>query len=179
MADTEAGATDKAAEDWFGRVLDTVLGGLAAIVLFILMMLTVVDVVGRGMFNAPLPGGFEITELMMAVLVFAALPAVTQRENHIVIDLLDFMTPRWLVVPRQVLIYGLCAAVVGLWAWRTWAWGDRMARYGDVTEFLKIPLAPISYFISVLSAATGVIFVVLAWRYATGKARLRTGMNLS
>jgi TRAP-type C4-dicarboxylate transport system permease small subunit len=179
MADAEAAANDRSADDRFGRMLDAVLGGLAAVVLFVLMMLTVVDVVGRDVFNAPLPGGFELTELMMAVLVFAALPAVTQRESHIVIDLLDFLTPRWLVVPRQVAIYVLCAAVLGLWSWRTWAWGDRMARYGDVTEFLKIPLAPVSYFISVLSAATGAIFLLLAWRYATGRARLRTGMTLS
>jgi TRAP-type C4-dicarboxylate transport system permease small subunit len=169
----------QAAEGWLERVLDTALGGLAAVVLFVLMLVTVVDVVGRGVFNAPLPGGFELTELMMAALVFAALPAVTRRESHIVIDLLDFMTPSWLVAPRQVGVYVLCALVVGLWSWRTWAWGDRMARYGDETEFLKVPLAPVSYFISVLSAATAVVFVVLAWRYATGRARLRTGMNVS
>jgi TRAP-type C4-dicarboxylate transport system permease small subunit len=168
-----------AAGGWFERVLDTALGGLAAAVLFVLMLITVVDVVGRGVFNAPLPGGFELTELMMAALVFAALPAVTRRESHIVIDLLDFLTPRWLVAPRQVAVYILCALVLGLWSWRTWAWGDRMARYGDVTEFLKVPLAPVSYFISVLSAATGVVFLVLAWRYATGRAQLRTGMNVS
>lgn len=174
-----ARAEDETGGELFARLLDTVLGGLAAAVLFVLMMLTVVDVVGRGVFNTPLPGGFELTELMMAALVFAALPAVTQRENHIVIDLLDFMTPQWVVVPRQVVVNILCALVCALWAWRTWVWGDRMAGYGDVTEFLKIPLAPIAYFISVLSAATGVVFIVIAWRYATGRAQQRAGMNIS
>jgi len=179
MDKVEKTASASASEDRFAHWCDTILGGLAAFVLFVLMLLTVVDVIGRGVFNAPLPGGFELTELMMAALVFSALPAVTLRENHIVIDLLDFMMPAWIVVPRQIVINIFCAGVLGLWAWRTWVWGDRMAGYGDVTEFLKIPLAPISYFISVLSAATGVILLVLAWRYATGQARLRTGMNLS
>jgi TRAP-type C4-dicarboxylate transport system permease small subunit len=172
-------ATSGAGKNQFDHWCETILGGVAAFLLFVLMLVTIVDVVGRGVFNAPLPGGFEITELLMATLVFSALPAVTLRENHIVIDLLDFLTPKWLVIPRQVVINIFCAAVLGLWAWRSWAWGERMERYGDVTEFLKIPLAPVAYFIAILSAATGVILLVLAWRYATGRLQIRTGMNLS
>lgn len=169
----------RSAEGRFGKALGLILGGLAAVILFILMMLTTVDVIGRYVFNSPLPGGFEVTELMMAALVFAALPAVTRREDHIVIDLLDFIVPRPLVIPRQIIVNLICAAVVGLWGWRTWLFGERLGGYGDVTEYLGLPLAPICYFIGALSFLTALIFLHIAWRYATGKARLKTGMNLS
>jgi TRAP-type transport system small permease protein len=166
-------------DDPVGRVLDTVLGLLSAVILFILMLLTTVDVLGRYLFNAPLPGGFEITELMMAALVFAAMPAVTRREDHIVIDLLDFMMPKWIVRPRQVIVNLLCAGLCALWAWRTWALGVRLQGYNEVTEYLQLPLYPICFFIAFMSGVTCLVFVWLAWRYATGKARIKTAMSLS
>lgn len=178
MADPQP-ATERPADDPVGRALDNVLGLLSATILFILMLLTTVDVLGRYLFNAPLPGGFEITELMMAALVFAAMPAVTRREDHIVIDLLDFMMPKWIVRPRQVIVYLLCAVLCALWAWRTWALGIRLGGYGEVTEYLHLPLSPICYFIAVMSGVTGIVFVYLAWRYAIGKARIKTAMSLS
>lgn len=178
MAETDKPATATDA-DRFGRVLDQILGGLSAIILFVLMMLTTVDVLGRYLFNAPLPGGYEITELMMAALVFAAMPVVTRRENHIVIDLLDFMMPSAIVRPRQVIVNLLCAALCALWSWRTWTLGVRLAGYNEVTEYLNLPLAPICYFISVMSGFVTLVFLSLAWRYAIGAARIKTSMNIS
>ena len=68
-------------------------GGLASVMLFFLMAVTVVDVTGRYVFNAPLPGSSEITELLMAVLVYTGLPGVSRLEKHISVDLLDSVTP--------------------------------------------------------------------------------------
>jgi TRAP-type C4-dicarboxylate transport system permease small subunit len=181
MADTDkpGGAPAAPSDDRFGRAIDSVLVALSAAVLFVLMLLTVVDVLGRYLFNAPLPGGYEVTEIMMAALVFAALPAVTRREDHIVIDLLDFVVPRGAVRPRQVIVNLLCASVTGVWAWRTWTLGDRLLGYGDVTEYLHIPIAPICYFIAVMSGLTTVVFLYLVWRHATGRARIKSAMSLS
>lgn len=179
MAEPPDGAAGRADDDRVGRAFDDALGTLAAAILFVLMMLTTVDVAGRYLFNAPLPGGFEITELMMAALVFAAMPAVTRREDHIVIDLLDFLVPPSLVRTRQVIVNLLCAVLAGLWAWRTWTLGIRLDGYGEVTEYLQIPLAPICWFIAVMSGVTAAVFVYLAWRYAIGRARIKTAMSLS
>ncbi|SVA02719.1 uncharacterized protein METZ01_LOCUS55573, partial [marine metagenome] len=46
--------------------LDKALGFLAASVLMLLMIITFFDVLGRYLFSAPLPGAFELTEIMMA-----------------------------------------------------------------------------------------------------------------
>ena len=56
-----------------GSWLDRVLGAAAALVLFCLMSLTTVDVIGRYFFNRPLRGAFEITELLLLTLIFAAI----------------------------------------------------------------------------------------------------------
>ena len=45
--------------------------------LFCLMTLTCVDVIGRYFFSMPVTGGFELTEMMLAALIFVGLPLVT------------------------------------------------------------------------------------------------------
>ena len=54
-------ATSQASEA--GVWLDRALGACAAILLFCLMALTTADVIGRYVFNSPLRGAFELTEL--------------------------------------------------------------------------------------------------------------------
>ena len=54
-----------------------------------MMMLTAVDVAGRYLFNKPLAGGFELTEMMLAALIYCGLPLVSKRREHIVIDTFD------------------------------------------------------------------------------------------
>ena len=70
-------------------VLHRILGGLAATLLFLLMLLTLIDVVGRYGFNAPVNGSYEITELLLAAIIFSALPLVSAKDAHITVDLID------------------------------------------------------------------------------------------
>ena len=74
--------------------LDRVLGTAAAILLFCLMMLTFADVVGRYIFNWPIRGAFEITELLLLVLIFAGLPLVSHADEHVTLDFIDRMLGR-------------------------------------------------------------------------------------
>ena len=41
------------------------------------------------MANFPLRGGFEITELMLLVLIFAGLPLVSHADEHVTMDFID------------------------------------------------------------------------------------------
>ena len=132
--------------------IHAVSGGFAAVMLAILVGLTVVDVVGRYFFNAPIPGGYEITQILMAAIIFGGLPAVSRLESHITVDLLDGLTPHILVPPRQVVVNAACASVMGIIGWRLWLLGDRLAEDGDVTEYLRIPSAPTVYIMSILKS---------------------------
>ena len=63
--------------------------GASSLVLFALMVMTCIDVIGRYFFNSPLDGATELTQLMMGLIVFAILPTVCYREEHVSVDLLD------------------------------------------------------------------------------------------
>lgn len=127
----------------FLRILfELAAGGLLALI----TLLTAVDVVGRYVFNRPLRGAFELTEVMMAALIFAALPLVTARREHVVVDLLDPYIGARTQRVHQAVIQFACAMVVGVLGYVFFMQARQVARDGLYTNTLQMPLAPIAYF---------------------------------
>jgi len=128
-----------------GQLLQNTLGIGAALILFSLILVTCVDVVGRYFFSSPLSGAFEITELLLAALVFAALPLTTERKEHIEVDLINVVlrgpTQRYLTAFAGL----FSAALLATFAWRLAAHAFSAAQDGAVTNALSIPLAPFGY----------------------------------
>ena len=78
------------------RLLETLCGLLAGVALFAIMALTLADVAGRKLLSQSIPGALEVTEILMVVVIFAALPLVSLHGEHVVFDSLDPLLPRWL-----------------------------------------------------------------------------------
>jgi len=140
------------------------LGYIAAAVMFGLMALTCVDVVGRYFLNRPVPGGFELTEILLAALIFAGLPLVSLRGEHVTVDLFDPVTPDWLFRIQHVVACGLGFVCSGYLAWRLWLRAEHMDRVGETTAVLKIKLAWLTYSMSLLMAFAAIALIVLAFR---------------
>ena len=142
------------------RVLDLGLGGCCALLLLGLATLTVADVIGRYVLAAPLAGAFELTELMLGALVFAALPLATMTGEHVAVDALFDVSPPHLRTAMTWL--GGIAAAVALWviAWRLAVYSARLANDEAVTDALLVPLAPLGWFAAAMAALSGVLAVV-------------------
>jgi TRAP-type C4-dicarboxylate transport system permease small subunit len=148
----------------FDRLVVPALGIVAAVVLFSLMALTCVDVIGRYFFNSPVHGGFEITEMLLAVLIFSGLPLVTLRNDHVTVDVLDPITPEWLFRIQHVAACVVGFASTAYLAWRLWLRAASLHAAGETTAQLKFQLAYLAYAMSVLMACTALALVVLALR---------------
>jgi len=70
------------------EAVETVLNLLSAVTLFLLMFYVTAEVGMRYLFNRPLPGHLEATQLMIAPAVFLALSWVQARRGHVGMDLL-------------------------------------------------------------------------------------------
>ena len=140
-----------------GFWLDRVLGAAAALLLFSLMSLTTVDVVGRYLFNRPLRGAFEITELLLLTLIFAGLPLASRAGEHVTLDFIDMVLgPKGRsLIPRFVDF--LCGLIILGLAWRVWIKAGKIAAYADTTDVLRVPVAPFVYFMTLMVAVTGVV----------------------
>ena len=139
------------------RRADLLLGVVASGVLFAMMGLTVVDVVARYVFNRPLRGAFEVTELMLLVLIFAGLPLVSFSDEHATMDFIDRVlgprAQRWLERGVQ-LVNG---AFMLFLAWLVWLKANRIWGYRDTTDVLRIVYGPFVYFMAVTLALAGLI----------------------
>jgi len=139
------------------RHADVILGVAASAILLAMMLLTVVDVVARYVFNRPLRGAFEITELMLLVLIFAGLPLVSFTDEHAVMDFIDrVLGPR---AQRRLVqaVQALNAAFMFLLAWLMWLKADRIWAYRDATDVLRILYGPFVYFMAATLGLAGVI----------------------
>ncbi|HTP60621.1 MAG TPA: TRAP transporter small permease [Burkholderiales bacterium] len=146
----------KASSTWEEKI-DAVLGLAASAILLVLMFITFADVVARYLFNFPLRGAFEITELMLLVLIFAGLPLVSHADEHVTMDFIDHMLPRTALRALERLVHALCAAVMFFLAWLIWLKAGKIAAYGDTTDVLRILVSPFVYFMAVMIALTGVV----------------------
>jgi TRAP-type C4-dicarboxylate transport system permease small subunit len=145
------------------RRADAVLGIAASAILFCMMTLTFVDVVLRYVFNRPLRGGFEVTELMLLVLIFAGLPLVTHANEHVTMDLIDrFLGAR----ARNLLgrlMEAVSAALMFALTWFMWIKAQRISGYGDTTDVLRIAVGPFVYFMVAMILLSGLIHLYRAF----------------
>jgi TRAP-type transport system small permease protein len=142
-------------------VLDFLCGLLAALALFAIMLLTLVDVTGRKLLNHSITGSLEVTEILMVVVIFAALPLVSLHGEHVVFDSLDALMPPWLRRLQQGVVDLLCAGALGALAWLMWDKAMQMASYGDTTAQLQLPMGPFVGLMAVLCGLTALVHLLL------------------
>jgi len=102
----------------FVNIISRSLGILGMVVLVAMMLLTGVDVFLRYVFNSPILGSAEITELMMATLAFIAIVWCTAGKAHIKVDLLSSRISEKGKTISDVVFYLLYLVLISLMAWR-------------------------------------------------------------
>jgi TRAP-type C4-dicarboxylate transport system permease small subunit len=113
-----------------------ILGGLVVVAI---TLVTTGSIVGRWLFNAPLPGDTEVTEYGMALIVASFLPICQWRRANIIVD---FFTARMSPQGQQrldrigALLIALMMAMI---AWRTAAGALDQKSSGSVTMLLQWP----------------------------------------
>ena len=144
------------ARGWERRV-EGLLGVAASAILMAMMLLTFIDVVARYVFRRPVRGAFEVTELMLLVLIFAGLPLVSFTDEHAVMDFVDRVLGGRVLRGLQRLVQAVNAAFMFLLAWLTWLKADRIWAYRDSTDVLRIVYGPFVYFMAGTLGLAGVI----------------------
>lgn len=146
------------------KVLERLLGVVAGCALFAMMALTFADVIGRKLAGGSIPGSVELTELLMLVLIFVAIPLTSLHGEHIVFDLLDPVLPRGAKTFQHRLANFACTGVLLGAAWLVWGRAVRTIEYGDTTAQLGIPVGHFHVGTAAMLALCAVMHLVLAVR---------------
>jgi TRAP-type transport system small permease protein len=145
------------------RVLLWSSGLMAAMALFSLMWLTLVDVSGRKFFNHSVPGGLELTEILMVVVIFGAMPLVSWRSEHVVFDSLDAYIPGWLKGLQARAVHLVCASTFAFLAYLMTTRAERFAEYGDTTVHLQLSISPVAWLMACLLLVTGLVHLLFVF----------------
>lgn len=124
----------------FSQYLGLCLNIASGMVLLAMMIITCLDVFGRYLLNKPLMGSTELTEIALGLVIFLALPVVSWRHEHVVVDIFDrFFSPLAHFI-RALIIDLIFAIVLYFVGRRLLVLGERSLNYEEVSEFLHIPL---------------------------------------
>lgn len=132
--------------DRFLHLLALVAGGI----LLLLTGITVLDVVMRYVFNAPLASVWEFTEFAMALIVFLAIAYCGWTGGHISIDLLDKVLDRPSLRFLPALIAFTGALLFALIAYRVTL--ETLATIQQVSNMLRWPHYPFRFTVAFGSA---------------------------
>lgn len=136
----------------------------AGLMVAAMMFITTIDVVGRYFFGRPLFAAFEVTEILMGLIIFAGLPLATAAREHITISILvERMSSR--VQEFITRFFELaCAAICFAMGWRMWVYGARLWRTGDQTLELRVSIGLLAQLMAALVILAGLAFVINAIR---------------
>jgi len=153
--------------DWTDRLkklLELLCGLLAGAALFAIMALTFLDVLGRKFADRSITGSLEMTELLMVIVIFAALPLVSLRGEHVVFDSMDSHMPAAALRVQKAIINALIGVMLLALGYLMWRTGGDFVQSGETTAQLKLAKAPFIYGMAVLCALSGLIHLALIRR---------------
>jgi TRAP-type C4-dicarboxylate transport system permease small subunit len=132
---------------------------VAATALVILMMVTVLDVFMRYVFNRPIRASLDTVEVMLLVFVFNGMAAAFFGRRHIVIDLLDGVFGVRMTGALIRIADILSVLCVGLLMWAMLLPATQAYQYGDAKMELPIPIYVL--WIVALASFAGTLFCAL------------------
>jgi TRAP-type C4-dicarboxylate transport system permease small subunit len=140
-----------------------------------MMFVTTIDVVGRYFFNHPLFGAFEITEILMGLVIFAGMPLATAAREHITVNFLETVLTSRRRALQTMITDLISAAMSAVFAWRIFERGIALADSGEKTMELGVSRGLIAWIMAGLMAVTALVFVYAA--VVAARAAMRSGRS--
>ncbi len=142
------------------KICEFILNSISALGLIFLVCITTIDVGGRFLFNSPLPGSTELTELILGVVIFSVLPHICWKNENIIVDVLynKLSVPfRNILLIFKNIVIGISLYFIGN---RLMVLASRSEKYTETTELLEIPIYPFIEYMALMSYLT-VLFIIV------------------
>ena len=129
-------------------------------VLILMVLITVVDVFLRYVFNKPIVGSYELTEFMMAILVFGSVAYTMAVKGHVCVDLVISRFSERTQALLECITSLLAFVLFGIATWRNVIHAGTAMNRNDVSAELFIPISPFILFVAIgIAVLTLVLFV--------------------
>jgi TRAP-type transport system small permease protein len=142
--------------DKFIDLIEVTAAGFLAIV----TLLTFVSVILRYFFSSAIPDAYDVTRLLLGILIFWGMAVASYRGDHITVDLLWSAMPPF--VQRVLDVFAAIVTLIGLAAF-TWMFAGKVIdiRAANIGTYdLREPLWPY-YFVAWIGLAAAVVLLML------------------
>lgn len=146
------------------RIAQVTLRAAAAIFLVALAAVTLLDVLGRYVFNFPVRGAVELIEAIMVGTIFTGIVLATIAHQHVTVDLFAMKLGRRgrrIQLAFSLVLAGIVSALLGT---VTWTQALAALDYGDKTTMLGLPMAPQVFFMSGFLFLNAIVYVAQLWK---------------
>ena len=127
--------------------ISDVLKLIGAVALTAMMMLTVVDVIGR-FFKSPIFGSVELVGFLATIVVAAALPYTYKMGGHVGVEILVRLLPDKTQIWVDLFTRMLTLVLFVLITWQMFLYAEDIQHTGEVSMNLQFPIYYIVYLLS-------------------------------
>lgn len=142
--------------NFLARPVGRMLNYLAALSLVFLMVLTGIDVSLRYLFNAPIPGSFEITQYVLPMVIALGLAQCALDKGHVFVELFVSRLSHRGQAYMNCVAYLLFSALYALITWQSLLRALGMKQTGQTSEVLALPVYP---FVLAVAVGCGALFL--------------------
>lgn len=157
----------------FCHLVARFLAVISALALLVMMLHVTADVIGKYLFNAPIPGTAEVVaSYYMVAAVFLPLAWVEVSEGSIVVELLYNMFGRRAQLLSLFCATALSAVFYGGLAWLLWSPAVKAWRIGEIVEGTwRVVIWPTKFLLPLGLALACVVMLLRLVDIATGRHR--------
>jgi TRAP-type C4-dicarboxylate transport system permease small subunit len=136
------------------------LNWLAAAAVVAVMIIVCVNVLARSIFGIPLKGTVDIVSLLGVLVIGGAIAYTQVLKGHVRITLFIDMLPK----PARAVFTGFVdlagMALFGILSWQTILFALGTQENGELSEVLKIPVAPFAFVVSIGCVSLTMVLLV-------------------
>lgn len=136
------------------------LNWISAAAILAIMVIVCINVIGRSMFGMPFKGTVDVVSLLGALAIGGSIANTQAIKGHIRISLFMERLPLRVQAVIDALIYCLSLVLFGLVTWQSILFTLHNQEVGELSEVLKIPIAPFAASVSLGCMALTLILLI-------------------
>jgi len=145
----------------------TLVGG---IVILLAMLFSVANILGRKLFNLPIPGYIDWMEQMVPIMAFLGIAYCQRLGGHIRMDfVVTKLKGRWLWLFELISVILMLVITLPL-IYGSWEHADRAWSFGDSTVDINLPTWPIKLLVPIMLVFLALRLFLQVWFYARAVA---------
>jgi TRAP-type C4-dicarboxylate transport system permease small subunit len=142
------------------RSIGNILSNISVVMLMLLMFLGAGDVIGRYIFNRPIIGTLETSQILMAGMILLTWADAQSQKAHLKVDILFSRYPPRVQAIGEFLTLLISLLLFSLIIWRSTTIALSDWQQGRIVETINLPLAPFKLFVPIGALVLCLEFII-------------------